>query len=62
MSKKELQNHFIQYSKYLENNNLEIEFNNLIFLKNGNAVKELDTYSNPKREYLRELISEVDFK
>ena len=62
MSKKELQNHFIQYSKYLENNNIEIEFNKLIFLKNGNAVKELDTYSNPKREYLRELISEVDFE
>ena len=61
MSKKELQNHFIQYCKYLKNNNIEIEFNNLIFLKKGNAVKELDTYINPKREYLRELISKVDF-
>ena len=61
MSKKELQKHFIQYSKYLENNNLEIEFNNLIYLKKGNAVKELDTYTNPKRDYLRELISKVEF-
>lgn len=61
MSKKELQNHFIQYCKYLKNNNIEIEFYNLIFLKKGNAVKELDTYINPKREYLRELISKVDF-
>ena len=60
MSKKELQKHFIQYSKYLENNNLEIEFNNLIYLKKGNAVKELDTYTNPKRDYLRELISNVE--
>ena len=47
-------------SKYLENNNLEIEFNNLIYLKKGNAVKELDTYTNPKRDYLRELISNVE--
>ena len=62
MSKEELQNHFVQYSKYLENNNLEIEFKNLIFLKKGNAVKELDTYTNPKRDYLRELISKVDFE
>jgi hypothetical protein len=60
MSKKELQKHFIQYCKYLENNNLEIEFNNLIYLKKGNAVKELDTYTNPKRDYLRELISKVE--
>ena len=60
MSKKELQKHFIQYSKYLENNNLEIEFNNLIYLKKGNAGKELDTYTNPKRDYLRELISKVE--
>ena len=60
MSKKELQKHFIQYCKYLENNNLEIEFNNLIYLKKGNAVKELDTYTNPKRVYLRELISKVE--
>lgn len=60
MSKKELQKHFIQYCKYLENNNLEIEFNNLIYLKKGNAVKELDTYTNPKRDYLRELISNVE--
>ena len=40
MSKKELQNHFIQYCKYLKNNNIEIEFNNLIFLKKGNIDKK----------------------
>ncbi len=61
MSKDELYNHFKQYQKFLIQNNLEIEFDNLVFLKKGNAVRELDTYSNPKREYLRELISEVDY-
>ena len=60
MSKDELYNHFEQYKKYLIQNNLEVEFNNLIFLSKRNAVKELDTYTNPKREYLRELISKVD--
>ena len=38
-----------------------MEFNNLIYLKRGNAVQELDTYNNPKRNYLRELISKVDY-
>ena len=60
MAKNELQNHFKQYKEFLEKNNLEVEFNNLIFLKRGNAVQELDTYNNPKRNYLRELISKVD--
>ena len=61
MSKNELQNHFKQYKEFLEKNNLEVEFNNLIFIKRGNAVQELDTYNNPKRNYLRELISKVDY-
>ena len=61
MSKDELQNHFEQYKYYLKRNNLEVEFNNLIYLKRGNAVQELDTYNNPKRNYLRELISKVDY-
>ena len=60
MTKDELKNHFESYKKYLRQNNLEIEFNKLIFLKKGNAVKELDDYSNLKRVYLRELIINVD--
>ena len=60
MSKDELQQHFEQYKQYLSQNNLEIEFSNLIFLKKGNAVQELDSYDNTKRVYLRELISVVD--
>ena len=62
MSKDELQKHFEQYKKYLSNNNLEIEFSKLIFLRKGNAFQELDSYNNPKREYLRELLSEVDYE
>ncbi len=60
MTKNELQNHFKQYKEFLEKNDLEVEFNNLIYLKRGNAVKELDTYNNPKRNYLHELISKVE--
>ena len=48
MSKDELNAYFEQYKEYLKNNNLEVEFKNLIFLKKGNAVQELDTYNNPK--------------
>ena len=61
MSKDELFNHFEQYKEYLKQNHLEVEFNNLIFLKKGNAIKELDKYTNPKRVYLRELISKVEY-
>ena len=62
MSKDELYNHFEKYKEYLKQNHLEIEFNNLIFLKKGNAIKELDKYTNPKRVYLRELISKEDYE
>ena len=34
MTKNELQNHFKQYKEFLEKNNLEVEFNNLILFKN----------------------------
>jgi putative hydrolase of the HAD superfamily len=60
MTKDELSNHFIEYKKYLEENNLEVEFDKLIFFKKGNAVNELDSYNNPKRPYLRELLFESD--
>ena len=60
MSKNELLNHFEDYKKYLEDNNLEVEFDNLVFFRKGNAVNELDSYNNPKRPYLRELLFEAD--
>lgn len=60
MSKAELLSHFKEYKKYLEDNNLEVEFDKLVFFKKGNAVNELDSYNNPKRPYLRELLFEAD--
>lgn len=59
-SKEELEKHFEEYKKYLVNNNLELEFNRLVFLKKGNAIEELDSISNPKRPYLRDLINKVN--
>ena len=54
--KEELKQVFEQYKEYLIKNNLEIEFNKLIFLKKQSAVKELDELPNYKRPYLRDLI------
>ena len=55
-TKEELKQVFEQYKEYLIKNNLEIEFNKLIFLKKQSAVKELDELPNYKRPYLRDLI------
>lgn len=58
-TKDELNRHFEEYKEYLIRNNLEIEFNKLIFIKKENAIKELDKLSNYKRPYLRDLIKEA---
>lgn len=59
INKEELEQNFKDYKEYLINNNLEIEFNRLIFLKKETALKELDDLPNYKRPYLRDLIKEV---
>ena len=56
MTKNELNNYFEGYKKYLEKNDLEIEFSKLVFLNKEAGLSELDKLKNPKREYLRELI------
>ena len=56
MNKKEMQQYFEEYYKYLKNNNLEVEFGTLHFLKKENALKELEELENPKRKYLTHLI------
>ncbi len=58
-TKDELNQHFFEYKEYLIRNNLEIEFNKLIFIKKENAVREFDKLSNYKRPYLRDLIKEA---
>ncbi len=59
-TKDELNQNFKQYKEYLINNNLELEFNKLIFLKKQTAVQELDKLPNYKRPYLRDLIKEAE--
>ena len=58
-TKEELQKHFEEYKKFLIQNNLEIEFNKLVFLDKNNAIKEFDMLKNPKRPYLSNLIKEI---
>lgn len=58
-TKEELQQHFETYKKYLIDNNLEVEFNKLVFLNLHTALQELDYIQNPKRPYLRDLIKEI---
>ena len=60
MSKEELKKHFDEYQKYLIENGLEIEFEKLIFFTKGNSIQEYDTYDNPKRPYMRELLEEAE--
>ena len=58
-TKEELKKHFKEYKEYLLSNNLELEFNKLVFLSKKNAVQELDNMNNPKRPYLRELVNKA---
>lgn len=59
MTKEELQNHYDKYVEYLKENNLEIEFGKIHFLKKGETTEQLAALDNPKRNYLVELL-EVD--
>ena len=58
-TKDELNKEFEAFKKYLIENNLEIEYNRLIFLKKSSAIQELDAISNYKRPYLKSLIEKV---
>ena len=59
MTKEELQKHFDEYKKFLIQNNIENDFNKLVFLEKNNAIKEFDMLKNPKRPYLSNLINEI---
>ena len=60
MTKAEFEKFFKEYQNYLVKNNLEVEFEKLIFFTKGKAVQEYDAYDNPKRAYMRELLEEVE--
>lgn len=51
-----MQKHYDEYLQYLQNNKLEIEFGKIHFIKKGETTKELGKFSNPKRNYLEELL------
>ncbi len=59
-NKKELQRSFDIYREYLIKNNLETEFERLIFINKNTAIEEFDKLKNPKRQYLRNLIKEIE--
>ena len=41
---------------YAGENNLEIEFGKLHFIKKGKTTEELEKFTNPKRDYLKNLL------
>lgn len=60
LTAKELEEHFNKYKKYLDENNGEVEFKKLHFLKIGKAVEQLDKLDNPKRLYVRQMFEIED--
>lgn len=61
MTKEEFKKHYEEYYKYLKDNNLEIEFKKVHFLKKDCAVEELSKLNNPRRNYLLSLLK-IDFE
>lgn len=61
MSKSDLEEHYKNYLRNLQNNNQEVELCKLHFIKRGKAKEQLGKLKNPRREYLIELL-EYDSK
>lgn len=61
MTAEEVGKYFKSYYKYLKENNLEVEFGKLHFLKKENGIEELKELKNPKRNYLIPLLK-IDMK
>ena len=56
MTADEFKKHFENYNTFLKENNLEIEFKKLYFLKKEKAIDELKMLNKPKRYYLVPLL------
>lgn len=56
MNANEMKNYYNTYLKYLKENNLEVEFGTIHFIKKDNAVEILSKMDNPKRDYLLSLV------
>lgn len=61
MTAKEMKEHFEKYYQYLKENNLEVEFKRLHFLRKEKAIEELKKLNNPKRNYLMPLL-QIDLR
>ena len=59
MTKAQMQAYYEQYLENLKENNLEVEFGRIHFIKKGRTTEELESFENPKREYLKSLL-EID--
>ena len=56
MTKDQMQEYYEKYLEYLKENNLEIEFGKIHFIKKGRVAKELEKLNNPKRNYVKSLL------
>lgn len=56
ITSRQMEEHYDNYKKALEQENKEIEFSRLHFIKKENALETLKKLSNPKRLYLEDLI------
>ena len=56
MNMREMEEHYKTYLKYLQDNNGEVEFDKIHFIRKGNVEDELRKFNNPKREYLEKLL------
>lgn len=56
MSKDQMSEYYNQYLKYLKENDLEVEFEKVHFIKKGKIKEELRKFDKPKREYLKSLL------
>ena len=59
MTKEQMSKYYEEYLKYLKENNLEIEFGKIHFIKKGKTTEELEKIKNPKRNYIVDLL-EID--
>lgn len=59
MTKDEMNKYYQDYLGYLRENDLEVEFSKIHFIKKGRSTEELKAFENPKREYLQSLL-EID--
>ena len=56
MTKDQMQEYYEKYLEYLKENNLEIEFGKIHFIKKGRVAEELEKLNNPKRNYVKSLL------